>query len=144
VLNIFDGSSAKSDAQDAILEATKHWGDDSSPDILFVFHSITQNPHDIASGLYKRFPKTLIVGCTTAGEWLAGQHKNNELVLLGITSPDICWGISVLQSLNLPATDSAKKTCDELLKQLDIKWADLHSEKHFCLLRKGYGDIVSL
>jgi len=133
VLKIFDGSSAKSDAQDAILEATKHWGADSSPDILFVFHAITQNPHDIASALYKHFPNTLVVGCTTAGEWLAGQHKHHELVLLGITSPDIRWSMSVLQNLDLPATESAKKTCHELLQQLDIKWADLHAKKHFCL-----------
>ena len=133
VLNIFDGSSTKSDAQDAILEATKHWSADSSPDILFVFHSTTQNPQDIASNLYKRFPHALIVGCTTAGEWLAGQHKNNELVLLGITSPNIRWSMSVLQNLDLPATEGAKKTCHELLQQLGIKWADLHVEKHFCL-----------
>jgi len=132
-LNIFDGSSTKSNAQEAIFEATKHWGDGFSPDILFAFHSTTQNPHDIASSLYKRFPNTVIVGCTTAGEWLAGQHKNNELVLLGAATPKIRWGMSIIEDLNASPEQAIKKTCDELMQQLGIEWSDLNATKHFCL-----------
>jgi len=132
-LNIFDGSSTKRNAQAAVLEASKHWDDDFLPDILFVFHSTRQNPHDIALILDKRFSKTLIVGCTTAGEWLAKQHKNNELVLLGITSPDIKWSMSVLENLSSDPADGAKAVCTELLQQLGINWMDLNSKEHFCL-----------
>lgn len=132
-MKVFDGSSAKRNAQEAILEATNYWGDDLSPDILFVFHSTNQDPHAVAAGLSKRFPGTTIVGCTTAGEWLAGEHKNGELVLLGITTPDIRWGISILKHLDSNSAERVKGVCSELLQKLNIESRDLNSEKHFCL-----------
>jgi len=132
-LKVFDGSSAKSNAQEAILEATNHWDDALSPDILFVFHSTNQDPHAVAASLSERFPNTTIVGCTTAGEWLAGEHKNGELVLLGITTPDIRWGINTLENLDSCPVENVKKVCSELLQTLDIESQNLNAGKHFCL-----------
>ncbi|MDQ6968470.1 MAG: FIST N-terminal domain-containing protein, partial [Mariprofundaceae bacterium] len=132
-MNILEGTSAKSDAQEAILEAICHWDDVLSPDILFIFHSSTQNSPDVAANLAEHFPDTLIVGCTTAGEWITGQHSNQTLVLLGITTPAIRWSMSVLENLDSPPVDSAKTVCAELLQQLGIKWDELNPQKHFCL-----------
>ena len=132
-VKVFDGSSANSNAQEAILEATKHWDGSFSPDILFVFHSTNQESYAVATGLFERFSDTTIVGCTTAGEWLAGEHKNGELVLLGITTPDIKWGISILENLDSSSVEEVKGVCSELLQKLNIELRDLNSEKHFCL-----------
>jgi len=132
-MQILKGSSDKRDAYDAVGEAICGWGDDISPDILFVFHSSAQNPHHVAAALYERFPNSLIVGCTTAGEWLTGQHKNSALVLSAITTTAIHWAVDVIEDLNLPPADSVKKACSALLQQLNITTAELSPEKHFCL-----------
>jgi len=132
-LKVFDGSSMKTNAQEAILEATNHWNDDFLPDILFVFHSTAQDPHDIAANLAERFPNALIVGATTAGEWLTGQHKNDALVLLGAVTPAILWGMSIVEDLNASPDQAMKKSCSELMQQLNIEWSDLNATKHFCL-----------
>jgi len=132
-MQILEGSSQQRDAHAAVCEATAHWPDDASPDLLFVFHSSTQNPHAVAASLGERFPNTLVVGCTTAGEWLSGQHKNNALVLSGLSTPAIRWATSVIENLNDSPADSTQKSCRELLQQLNISSSDLNPEKHFCL-----------
>jgi len=132
-MHILEGSSEKSDAYSAVGEATSHWADDVSPDILFVFHSSKQNPHDVATILSERFPDTLIVGCTTAGEWMTGQHKNHALVLSAITTPCIRWSMSIIENLSDNPANSTKKACSDLLQQLNINNSDLNPEQHFCL-----------
>jgi len=132
-MQVFEGSSDKSDAYDAVCEATHHWDESLSPDILFVFHSSRQNPHTVATTLSKRFPNTMIVGCTTAGEWISGQHKNNALVLSGLITPAIRWGMSIIEDLNDLPANSTKTACDALLQQLNINHNELNPKKHFCL-----------
>lgn len=132
-MKVFEGSSTKGRAQEAILEAINHWDDGFSPSILFVFHSTTQDPHDIAEKLTKHFPNTTIVGATTSGEWISGQHKNDALVLLGMLTPEIRWSMSVVEDLNVSPDQVIKQTLDELMQQLNIKWNDLNATKHFCL-----------
>jgi len=130
-MKILEGSSDSSDALEAICEATDSWDRDAAPDILFVFHSSVQNAHAVATYLAERFQRTLIVGCTTAGEWLTGRHKNSALVLLAVTTPDIRWGVSVLDDLERPAADSAKAVCSELVQQLGVAWSDLNPQSFF-------------
>ncbi len=132
-MQILEGSSDKNNAHDAVCEAIEPWADDVSPDILFVFHSSQQNPHIVSATLTQRFPDSLIVGCTTAGEWLSGQHKNNALVLSALSTSDIRWSISLIEDLNKEASESAKKVCAELLQQLDLNKDELKPDKHFCL-----------
>ncbi|MDQ6997402.1 MAG: FIST N-terminal domain-containing protein [Mariprofundus sp.] len=132
-MQIVEGSSSNPDAFDAIVEATGHWADDVSPDILFVFHSSAQYSPDVAAALHTRFPNTLIAGCTTAGEWISGQHKNSSLVLSAITTPDIRWASAVIENLNDSAAESAKSVCNAMLTQLDIACSELNPEHYFCL-----------
>jgi len=132
-MKILEGSSVNSDALKAVCEATGSWGRDAAPDMLFVFHSSVQNPHAVAASLADKFPNTLMVGCTTAGEWLSGQHKNHALVLTGISTPDIRWAVSVLEDLSTPSAESTRAVCTDLVHQLDIDWTDLNAEDYFCL-----------
>ncbi|MDX8397768.1 MAG: FIST N-terminal domain-containing protein [Mariprofundaceae bacterium] len=132
-MNILEGFSEQEGALGAVCESIANWPEDAMPDLLFVFHSSLQDPHIVASTLAKRFPETLIVGCTTAGEWLSGQHKNNALVLLGISTPQIRWTASIIEDLNESPTSSVKQVCSELLTGLDIQWSDLNPNHYFCL-----------
>jgi len=132
-MQIFEGSSDKSNTHDAVYEAISRWPAHASPDILFVFHSSKQNPHKVANILSEHFPNTLIVGCTGAGEWITRQHKNNALVLSGLSTPSIRWSMSIIKDLNNSPAQSTKHACTELLQQLDITYGDLNPENYFCL-----------
>ncbi len=128
-----DGSSNKINARMAIDEATNDWDENFSPDILFVFHSSRQNASEVASNLAERFTDSLIVGSTTAGEWINSSHQHNSLILLGIAMPEIRWSVAVVENIDRFTDEDADKLCNELLAQLDIHFTDLNPERHFCL-----------
>jgi len=130
---IQDGSSDKNDARLAIDEATNGWGDSLLPDILFVFHSSRQDATAVASILAERFPDSLIVGATTAGEWLNSTHQHGTLILLAIATPEIRWSVALAEQLDQFDDKAADRLCDELLGQLGIHFTDLNPERHFCL-----------
>jgi len=138
-MQIFEGVSNKQDADEAVREAVGQFGQDNQqgaapiPDILFVFHSSHQDAHGVVGGLAARFPDTLIVGCTTAGEWLTGQHKTRSLAILGLCSKAIRWSVAVLRDLHANPDESARDICSELMRQLDVTWRDLNPETYFCL-----------
>jgi len=132
-MNILEGSSCKSDAFEAICEATGSWDTNASPDLLFVFHSSVQNPHAVATALAEQFPNTQIVGCTTAGEWSSGQHHHHALVLTAISTPDIRWAISLTDDLSAAPDTIARTACSDLMRQLGGEWSDLNADDYFCL-----------
>jgi len=132
-MKVLEGSSDKSDALAAICEATDHWEDDSTLDILFVFHSTRQNPDAVSAALSEHFPDVLTVGVTTAGEWISGKHQHGSLVLMGICSPDVRWAVSVAENLDQFNAKDCTNICDDLLNQLGIRMHDLNPEHHFCL-----------
>jgi len=132
-MHILEGLSENHDAGIAVCEATGHWPEHASPDIVFVFHSSEQHAASVAAHLSDRFPDTIITGCSTAGEWLTGQHRNGSLVLMGLTTPSIRWAVRVLENLNGVLAESAKSVCDDLLQQLDVDWKNLNAENFFCL-----------
>ena len=132
-MQIVEGSSEQHDARLAVAEAARNWPGDITPDILFVFHSSLQSAAEVAAALHEQFPNTLSVGCTTAGEWLSGSHRNGALVLTGIKSDQIDWAATSLDNLDDNAADSAKTVCNELLRQLNRSWSELDGEQYFCL-----------
>jgi len=132
-MQILEGSSDKRDAYDAVCEATCGWEDDISPDILFVFHSSRQNPNTVASVLAECFPNAVMVGATTAGEWISGKHLHGSLIIIAISSSDIRWAVTVTEHLDQFSTESCTNICESLLGQLNIQMSDLNPEHHFCL-----------
>lgn len=132
-MTVQDGSSANTNAGIAIGEACHAWHKDFSPDILFVFHSIRQNANEVAATLAERFPNSLIVGATTAGEWFNSAHQNGTLILLGISMPDIRWSVALAENLDQFADKDADRICNDLLNQLDIHFTELNPKRHFCL-----------
>ncbi len=144
-----DGSSNNTNARMAIDEATRNWGKNFSPDILFAFHSSRQNASEVASNLAKRFTDSLIVGSTTAGEWINSSHQHNSLILLGIAVPEIQWSVSIAENIDHFTDEDADQLCDDLLDQLGIHFTDLNPQRHFCLsffdgLSKCEENVVSM
>ncbi len=132
-MTIQDGSSDKIDARLAIDEATNGWSDGFLPDILFVFHSSRQDASTVASVLAERFPDSLIVGSTTAGEWINSTHQHDTLILLAISTPEIRWSVALADQLDQFDDEAADKLCNDLLDQLGIHFTELNPERHFCL-----------
>jgi len=134
-MQIFEGHSNHHNAVKAIDEAVQGWTDNGpyKPDIIFVFHSSDQNSDDIAAELIKRYPASLIAGCTTAGEWCTGQYQKGSLVLCAISSDKIKWSLEHIESLNDFSTQKAQEIFDSLLGQLNIGRSDLTPKRHFCI-----------
>jgi hypothetical protein len=133
-MRVLHGHSPKPNGKEAIIEATAAWPDGGRGlDLLLVFSSTTQDPHDVASALAARFPGTPMVGCTTAGEHLGGRHYNGEVVLAGIASPHIRWATAAAPELSSFGEAQAKATSDQLLGALGISRDDVDPQKHFCL-----------
>jgi len=131
-MNVLEGLSGNSDAQSAIYEAINDWGD-CAPDMLFAFHTSQLDPHVVAAVLAERFPNSLVVGATTAGEWSSRGHSTGTLALLAIASPNIRWAVAVAEHLDQFDAEDCSKMCNNLLDTLDISFSDLHPERHFCL-----------
>lgn len=132
-MTIQDGSSNNINARMAIDEASNDWDKNFSPDILFVFHSTRQNADDVPGVLAERFPGSLVVGSTTAGEWINSTHQHDSLILLGIKTPDIRWSVALAENLDQFTEEDANIVCNSLLEQLNIHFTELHPERNFCL-----------
>jgi len=128
-----EGYSDNPDACAAIEQATAGWDAAWVPDILFVFHSMTQQADQVATRLAERFPDSLIAGATTAGEWASGAALQDSLVLLGIRTPDIRWSVVAIDQVDHFDAARCTSACASLLEQLGLEADDLHPERFFCL-----------
>jgi len=140
MMQVFEGYSSLTDAAAAVDEAISDWDQSAKPDMIFVFHSTKQNPHEIAKVLSTRFPSALIAGGTTAGEWITGSYQRASLVLTSIASPKIRWSLRVVEDLKAFTEQTAADVFYHLLKKLDITPSDLRPNRHFCI---GFIDGVS-
>lgn len=148
-MTIHDGFSDNVHVRIAIEEATKLWDDGFMPDILFAFHSTRQDSAALSTGLAEYFPDCLIVGSSTAGEWMNSRHQHDTLVLSGICKPEIRWSVAVAEQLDQFDDHDADRLCNSLLNQLGIHFTDLNPEHYFCLslidgLSKCEENIISM
>ncbi len=132
---VFEGHSSHHDTEKAVDEATQEWSNQGpcKPDIIFAFHSTHQNPSEVASNLAKRYPDSLIAGCTTAGEWRTGHHQSHSLVLSGISSSKMRWAVEIVDSLAEFNERTAETVYKSLLNKLNIDRSDLTPKRHFCI-----------
>lgn len=133
-MKLWQGLSLVPDARIAVAEAVLGWDVAAAPpDLLIAFTSTKQDPSQVAECLAERFPHTLVVGCTTAGEMLGDAHHNGSLVLTGVRSPTIRFSAAVARDLSELDEARAQAISDELLGSLAIAREDLDPRKHFCL-----------
>ena len=132
-MEIYTGYSSDSNGMKAVKEATSSWPPELRPDLVLVFHSVSQSAQDVASQIAEQYPHAKIAGCTTSGEHLNGSHYNNSLVISAFKTPKIKWAVHQVEnikSFDQPAAESAR---DYLLAQLKLDPSQLDPDKHFCL-----------
>ncbi|CAN5890392.1 FIST N-terminal domain-containing protein [soil metagenome] len=130
---VLQGMSVAGDVGVALGEATAGWGH-PSPDIIFVFASTKQDPAAVARGLGERFPGVLVVGCTTTGEHLSGEHYNGALVLTALCDSGIRWSTAVVRDIAGLDEARAGQVVSELFRGLDVNTEDFEPAEHFCML----------
>ena len=130
-MEIFEGRSVVVDAEAAVAEAFAGWG---SPDLVMVFSSPVRPATDVARILATRFPDAQIVGCTTAGEHLSGEHSNGGLVAVGLSSPKMRWATTMLEDLATADEERVRATIDGLFERLSIDRTSLEARRYFCLI----------
>jgi hypothetical protein len=129
-MEVFGGRSLEVDASRAVLEATSGWDE---PEMILVFTSPVRPAADVASALVTRFPRAKVVGCTTAGEHLGGEHTKGGLVATGIRSSKLRWATAMVEDLATADTSRIRATVDGMFAELGIERETFDARKYFCL-----------
>lgn len=131
-MRVLQGRTSASDGDVAVAEATEGWVD--SPEIIFVFCSTAQEPQAVAKALSERFAGVPIVGCTTSGELLAGEHTNKTMVVAGLVDSGVRWQTTVIRELQSFDEAAAVEAAKRLFAGLGTDTEDFDPDAHFCLL----------
>lgn len=133
-MKVLQGSSTKQDARAAVAEALENMAaGPKDPNVVFAFASTRQDPVVVGAMLRERFPRSIIVGCTTAGEIMDAQHTNGGLVVSAAWTPEIRWSLGVVRDVAGFDGAKARKLADELFVGIGSSRDEADSRKHFCL-----------
>lgn len=127
-----EGSSALHDGAAAAAEATRHWTE--TPEMLFVFCSSEQDSDAVARTLAARFPGVPMVGCSTAGEHLAGQHSRGSLVVAGLCDTGVDWVVDVFDGLDGLDDDAGEAFAQRLFAQHGVTTESTDSRDFVALM----------
>lgn len=130
-MHIQQGHSRACDGAQAALEATQGWSGD--PDLILTFCSTAQDPQQVAQALSGRWPKARVVGCTTTGEHLSGQHYRGSLVAMGISSPKLRWSTARIQGLGQLTEEKIQVAVQSMFQELGVDPEDMDPQQYFCL-----------
>jgi hypothetical protein len=127
------GHSFLQDARGAIAEATHGWSSTPEPEVVFAFVSTAQDSAAVATELRARFPKSIVVGCTTTGEHAAGQHLRRSLVLAALFETGMQWAVAVARDLTVFGAEQAEAVARSLFSDLAVDENDFDPADYFCL-----------
>lgn len=88
-----------------------------------------QEPVRTARALAERFPNSLIVGCTSTGEFCNGDHSNGALVVSALTTPHIRWTAACVPLADFNA-DVAKATVAKSFADFAIDREELNPDHY--------------
>ncbi len=131
-MRVVQGRTSACGGAEAVAEATEGWA--AEPELLFVFCSTAQDPHGVAKALAERFPAVPIVGCTTSGELLGGEHTNRTMVVAGLIDSGVRWKTTVIRGLQSFDEGAAVAAAQELFAGVGTDTEDFDPDAHFCLL----------
>ncbi len=134
-MRVLQGRTSAAGGAQAVAEATEGWSE--KPEIVFVFCSTAQDPHEVAKALSERFPAAPIVGCTTSGELLGGEHTNKTMVVAGLVDSGVRWSTTVVRGLKRFDEGAAVAAAQELFAGVGTDTEDFDPDAHFCLLFVG-------
>lgn len=130
-MRLLQGMSRETGGPSAVSEATRGWTD--TPEILFVFVSTAQDASGVAEALEERFPSSIVVGCTTTGEHLNGEHYRGALVLTGMCETGIRWAQTSLEGLAAVNDAAAREAARTMFRSLGTDAEDFDPAEYFCI-----------
>jgi hypothetical protein len=133
-MNHQHGRSHAADADQVVADVTATWPDDLRPDVIFVFASTVQDPAAVAARLQQRYPHALIVGCSSSGEFVAGDYLHGSTVVAALTTPRIRWAAQAIEPLSAFTAEQAHNTVEALFDELDAEYQSLNNEHYFAIL----------
>jgi hypothetical protein len=97
--------------------------------IIIFFASSSFNQKKLNSEMFKAFPKTTIIGCSTAGELVSGKMLNNSIVVMSL-STDIVDDAKAVLVENIKEQNNIKKAFLSLEKYYNIKMSEMDPAKY--------------
>jgi hypothetical protein len=130
-MGLLQGSSRETDGASAVAEATRGWM--AAPEIVFVFVSTKQDAGVVAAALHERFPESIVVGCTTTGEHLNGEHFRGAVVMTGMYDTGIRWTTTSFEGLVGLNQPEAEEVAKAMFKSLGTDTDDFDPAEYFCI-----------
>lgn len=127
------GRSFHPSGKDAFAEATAEWDASFQPDVVFLFVSTQQSADAVAAAAKTAFPNAVIVGCTSTGESLGGEHSNGAVAVAAIRTPAIRWASVCVPNLDGLSRESIGDATRTLFESLDVDADNLEPHKLFCV-----------
>lgn len=132
-MQVHSGRSFREDSVEAIDEATMTWAADLKPEIVFAFASTKQDAGAVARTLAERYPNAIVVGCSTTGEHVGGEHSKGALALTALCESGVRWAATVIRGLASFDDAGASVTTRSLFGDLGVNVDDFAPEEFFCL-----------
>lgn len=126
------GRSSLADGEAAVAEAVASWGAET-PEVVFAFASTTQDPDEVAAAVHARFPQSLVVGCTTSGETVDGEHLRGHLVLSGLFDTGMSWSTALLPGLGTTGREAVDRVVEGLFVAQGHARGEINPADWFCL-----------
>lgn len=134
-MQVFDGRSLSPDAHQAVAEATEGWDvPEAGLDLLIAFASTQQDPDELTQVLSEKFPDVPIIGCTSTGESLRGEHLRGALVVAGLVTPRMQWSVTLLENLSDASEGDVEQAADALFAGVNLERDDLEPGRSFCFM----------
>ncbi len=134
-MRVFEGRSFAEDARGAIDEAVRGWElPESGLQLLIVFASTKQDPDVVARELAARYPGVPMVGCTSTGESLSGEHSNGALVVAGLSTPKMRWATATVENLSTADVAVTAAAADSLFGSLGVDREDFDHSHYFAVM----------
>ncbi len=130
-LRVESGRSGLVSGRAAALEVVAGWT--TEPEVVFAFASTAQDPGETARALAERFPGARVIGCTTSGEHLMGEHTRGTLVVSGLSATGIRWGAAMVRGLADFDEARAAALVAELFADAGLVADDVDPSELFCL-----------
>ncbi len=130
-MRVFEGKSLGTDAAEAVAEATGDWG--AKLDLIVAYCSTKQDAAEVAAALAAKYPGVPMVGCSTTGEHLSGEHYNGSLVVVGLAETGTKWTTGTLEDLSALDEKAAEVCANSMFDALKVDRSEFDPSKLFCL-----------
>lgn len=131
-MHVYKGRSHQTDPSAAVSEAVAGVPNALVPSIVIAFTSVKQDKDGVVAALSQRFPGTVIVGCTTAGEIFDGVRTTDSLVVSALDTPAVRWDAVLLKDLR--GAPDVEGVVTGLCERLGCDRADYEPGTYFAML----------